>query len=97
MTRISSTTDVRSRRINTSIVEFCKDSFLPYISLLFASDVFFPLCFVKYAGDSQLTRSHPDNARIREDSELPADQAKLDSLIRFVNDSGGVLERDMMT
>ena len=29
--------------------------------------------------------------------ETPADRAKLDSLIRFLKDRGGVLERDMVT
>ena len=57
--------------------------------------IFFPFRFVNYKADSQLTEGHLDNMPITE--ETPADRAKLDSLIRFLKDRGGVLERDMVT
>jgi hypothetical protein len=47
---------------------------------------------VGYKADSQLTEGHPDNVLISE--ETPADQAKLDSLIRFLKEHGSVLDRD---
>ena len=61
----------------------------------FITHIFFPFRFVDYKADSQLTEGHPDNTPISE--ETPADIAKLDSLIRFLKERGGVLERDMVT
>lgn len=61
----------------------------------YITHVFFPFRFVEYKADSQLTEGHPDNIPISE--ETPADQAKLDSLIRFLKERGGTLERDMVT
>ena len=61
----------------------------------FITHIFFPFRFVDYKADSQLTDGHSDNMPIRE--ETPADQAKLDSLIRFLKERRGVLERDMVT
>ena len=61
----------------------------------FITHVFFPFRFVDYKAGSQLTEGHPDNTPISE--ETPADQAKLDSLIQFLKERGGVLGRDMVT
>ena len=82
------------------------DLFLSYSSPLFGGGitreevhlpchVFFPFRFVDYKAGSQLTEGHPDNMPISE--ETPADRAKLDSLIRFLKERDGVLERDMVT
>ena len=60
----------------------------------FITHVFFPFRFVEYKAVSQLTEGHPDNMPIGE--ETPADQAKLDSLIRFLKERHCVLERDMV-
>ena len=61
----------------------------------FITHVFFPFRFVEYKGDSQFTEGHPDNTPISK--ETPADEARLDSLIQFLKERGGVLERDMVT
>ena len=61
----------------------------------FITHIFFPFRFVDYKADSQLTEGHPDNMPISE--ETPADRSKLDSLIRFLKERGGTLERDMVT
>jgi hypothetical protein len=86
--------DVRSRRINTSIVEFFKKT---HFFLTFRSSL------------RQTSSSRCASSSMRETaSSLEAIQTMLAlgktpsypqirPLIRFVNDSGGVLERDMMT
>ena len=61
----------------------------------YTTHIFFPFRFVDYKRRSQLTEGHPDNIPLNE--ETPADRAKLDSLILFLRDRGGVLERDMVT
>lgn len=61
----------------------------------FITHVFFPFRFVEYKADSQLIEGHPDNMPISE--EAPADKSKLDSMIRFLKERGGVMERDMVT
>ena len=61
----------------------------------FITHVFFPFRFVEYKAVSQLTEGHPDNMPIGE--ETPVDQAKVDSLIRFLKERDCVLERDMVT
>ena len=61
----------------------------------FITHVFFPFRFVEYKAVSQLTEGHPDNMPIGE--ETPVDQAKFDSLIRFLKECDCVLERDMVT
>ena len=48
-----------------------------------------------YKDDSQLTEEDPDNMPISE--ETLADRARLDSLIWFLKERSGVLERDMVT
>ena len=50
----------------------------------FITHVFFPFRFVEYKAVSQLTEGHPDNMPIGE--ETPVDQAKFDSLIRFLKE-----------
>ena len=61
----------------------------------YTTHIFFPFRFVDYKRRSQLTDGHPDNIPLSE--ETPADRAKLDSLILFLKDRGGVLDRDMVT
>ena len=50
---------------------------------------------VSYKTDNHLTEGHPDNIPISQ--ATPADQAKLDSLIRSLKERGRALEQDIFT